>query len=67
MDNNQNAILLNYCCLRESETLQRKKRRCTMCPVSYAALIALGFRLSNNRVSERCPVPIDSDKRHSTV
>ncbi|GFW89817.1 uncharacterized protein TNCV_2424741 [Trichonephila clavipes] len=26
----QSAVLLNYCCSRESETLQRKKRRCTI-------------------------------------
>ncbi|GFS79571.1 hypothetical protein TNCV_2370661 [Trichonephila clavipes] len=32
------------------------------CPVSYTAWIAFGFRLS-----ERCPVPIDSDERRSTV
>ncbi|GFV47138.1 uncharacterized protein TNCV_2322831 [Trichonephila clavipes] len=31
-------------------------------PVSYTARIAFGFRLS-----ERCLIPIDSDKRRSTV
>ncbi|GFX30811.1 uncharacterized protein TNCV_656971 [Trichonephila clavipes] len=32
------------------------------CPVSYTAWMAFGFWLS-----ERCPAPIDSDKRRSTV
>ncbi|GFW78338.1 hypothetical protein TNCV_1378881 [Trichonephila clavipes] len=36
-----------------------------MCLVSYTAWIAFGY--PNNRVSERCPVLIDSDKRRSTV
>ncbi|GFW71155.1 hypothetical protein TNCV_535741 [Trichonephila clavipes] len=35
------------------------------CPVSYTAWIAFGY--PNNRVSERFPVPIDSDKRRSTA
>ncbi|GFU03185.1 hypothetical protein TNCV_2720831 [Trichonephila clavipes] len=30
------------------------------CPVSYTAWITFGY--PNNRSSERCPVPIDSDK-----
>ncbi|GFV72992.1 transposable element Tcb2 transposase [Trichonephila clavipes] len=55
---NQSAVQLNYCCARESETLHGK----TKCPVSYTAWIAVGVRLS-----ELCPVPIDSDKRRSTV
>ncbi|GFV53210.1 hypothetical protein TNCV_1065691 [Trichonephila clavipes] len=29
-NNNQSAVLLNYCCSRESETLRRKNRRSTM-------------------------------------
>ncbi|GFU42225.1 hypothetical protein TNCV_4554101 [Trichonephila clavipes] len=56
------------CCPTQLLLLKRigdtsaKKRRCTMGPVSYSAWIAFGFLLS-----EWCPVPIDSDKRHSTV
>ncbi|GFV99478.1 uncharacterized protein TNCV_5078421 [Trichonephila clavipes] len=42
-----------------------KKRRCTMCPVSYTAWFAFGY--PNNRISERCPFPTGSDKRRSTV
>ncbi|GFX52396.1 hypothetical protein TNCV_4324141 [Trichonephila clavipes] len=34
----------------------------TWCPASYTAWIAFGLWLS-----ERCPDPIDSDKRRSTV
>ncbi|GFU24168.1 hypothetical protein TNCV_2007541 [Trichonephila clavipes] len=39
--------------------------RVLKCPVSYTAWIA--FSYPNNRISEWCPVPIDSDKRRSTV
>ncbi|GFW82603.1 uncharacterized protein TNCV_3491751 [Trichonephila clavipes] len=39
-----------------------------VCPVSYTTWIAHSvFVYPNNRVSERCSVPIDSDKRRSTV
>ncbi|GFV70980.1 uncharacterized protein TNCV_2355241 [Trichonephila clavipes] len=48
--------------LKRIRGIAAKKRRCTMCPVSYTAWIAFGFRLS-----VRYPVPIDSDKQHSTV
>ncbi|GFY02342.1 uncharacterized protein TNCV_3502241 [Trichonephila clavipes] len=52
--------------LKKIRDLAAKKRRCTMVqrkgPVSYTAWIAFGFRLS-----ERFPVPIDTDKRRSTV
>ncbi|GFT97853.1 hypothetical protein TNCV_2167631 [Trichonephila clavipes] len=37
----------------------------TKCPVLCTAWIAFGY--TNNHVSEPCPVPIDSDKRRSTV
>ncbi|GFV73415.1 hypothetical protein TNCV_3389311 [Trichonephila clavipes] len=37
----------------------------TVSGFTYTAWIAFGY--PNNRVSERCPVPIDSDKRRSTV
>ncbi|GFT55545.1 uncharacterized protein TNCV_3320591 [Trichonephila clavipes] len=56
------------CCPTQLLLLKRirdfaaKKRRCTKCAVSCTAWIPFGFRLS-----EWCPVPIDSDKRRSTV
>ncbi|GFT89892.1 hypothetical protein TNCV_1666151 [Trichonephila clavipes] len=37
----------------------------SLCPVSYTAWIA--FDYPNNRASERCTVPIDSDERRSSV
>ncbi|GFV73416.1 hypothetical protein TNCV_3389321 [Trichonephila clavipes] len=63
--------LQSECCptqlllLKRIGDLAAKKRRCTMCPVSNAAWIAFGY--SNSRVSGRCPVAIDSEKRRSTV
>ncbi|GFV43647.1 uncharacterized protein TNCV_2679481 [Trichonephila clavipes] len=46
--------------LKRIRDLAVKKRKCTKCPVSHTAWIAFGN--SNNRLSVRCPVPIDSDK-----
>ncbi|GFT11429.1 hypothetical protein TNCV_1144871 [Trichonephila clavipes] len=102
----QSAVLLNNYCSRESETLQQKKRRCTMVQrkkviifhnkgkiatfCTYFAFSSGGFPACDfqysssvrfyilqgshsvsdypkNRVSERCPLPIDSNKRRSTV
>ncbi|GFU49880.1 uncharacterized protein TNCV_4686451 [Trichonephila clavipes] len=45
-----------------AEENQRPCSEKTKCPVSYTAWIAFGIRLS-----ERCPVPIHSDKRRSTL
>ncbi|GFS58965.1 hypothetical protein TNCV_68901 [Trichonephila clavipes] len=57
-NNNQSAVLLNYWCSRESETLQQKKKK---------RWFTQSFRLSEQSHIERCLVPIDSDKRRSTV
>ncbi|GFW37888.1 hypothetical protein TNCV_4630901 [Trichonephila clavipes] len=56
------AVLLNFCCSKESETLQRKNEgvQCVQFHIPNGSH-------SKNLVSERCPVPIDSDKRRSTV
>ncbi|GFX73565.1 uncharacterized protein TNCV_2342701 [Trichonephila clavipes] len=66
--------------LKRIRDLSAKKRRCTIgqrkisdySPQSSVRLHILQgshsvFGYPNNRVSERCPVPIDSDKRRSTV
>ncbi|GFW32128.1 hypothetical protein TNCV_2601541 [Trichonephila clavipes] len=36
-------------------------------PVSYMHGSSTGFGYTNNRVSDWCPVPVDSDERRSTV
>ncbi|GFV90008.1 uncharacterized protein TNCV_4643481 [Trichonephila clavipes] len=51
--------------LKRIRDLAAKKRRCTMCSVSYTTWIAFGC--PSNRVFEWCPAPIDQDKRRSTV
>ncbi|GFV27173.1 hypothetical protein TNCV_2123891 [Trichonephila clavipes] len=61
--NNQSALLLNYCCAKESRELAGRNEGCTDL---YTAWNAFGFGYPNNRVSEQCPVPINSDKRRST-
>ncbi|GFX49015.1 hypothetical protein TNCV_2798061 [Trichonephila clavipes] len=55
--------------LKRIRNLAANKRRCTKCPFSYTALIAFGFRLSQQLRIRMVsgPNPIDSDKRQSTV
>ncbi|GFU16448.1 hypothetical protein TNCV_836261 [Trichonephila clavipes] len=48
--------------LVDDERMKTRTTTTMKCPVSYTAWIAFGFRLS-----EWCPVPIDLDKRRSTV
>ncbi|PRD35224.1 UNVERIFIED_CONTAM: hypothetical protein NCL1_12189 [Trichonephila clavipes] len=57
--------------LKRIRDLAAKKRRCTVVRrkimSSFIYSMDHTFGYPNNRVSERCPVPIDSDKRRSTT
>ncbi|GFV85833.1 hypothetical protein TNCV_2004531 [Trichonephila clavipes] len=66
-NNNQSAVLLKHCFSRESEIFRRKNKsvQCVRFHIRHGSHSVFGY--PNNRVSERYPVPIDSDKRRSTV
>ncbi|GFW45227.1 hypothetical protein TNCV_4733351 [Trichonephila clavipes] len=55
----------------KTETLEKKERssegerESARFPILHGSHSVFGY--PNNRASERCPVPIDSDKRRSTV
>ncbi|GFU64001.1 hypothetical protein TNCV_245791 [Trichonephila clavipes] len=70
-NNNQSAVLLNYCCSRESDTLQRKNEGVQWYSENVRFHILHGsysvFGYPTNRICDRCPVSIDSDKRRSTI
>ncbi|GFW87925.1 hypothetical protein TNCV_1360281 [Trichonephila clavipes] len=61
----QSAVLLSYCCSRESQTLQQYNEvvQCVRFRMLHGSHKIFGYL--NNRVSERGLIPIDSDKQRS--